>query len=102
MNSSAPVTTTFEKIRKGLDSAFGYIIFENKSEFGNFDDFRDVTAIISHCKEGIIKQTFYRDKITKRLLLLIKLESDQADTVRQMILDIKLPKDITVYFYYIS
>ena len=90
----------FSEIRQGFDPAFSYVVFENESVHGVADDFKDLTSIISDHQKEVLEQIFYRDRVTDRVLLVVKLDPAKADDIIAKIQSFRLPQNLAVYFYF--
>ena len=98
MAPKAQVKITFEKIRNELDPAYSYLIFESD---GGTDEgtFLTVFDFLRGEPLGVCQLQAGKDSSTQKSLLVAKLEPGQAEAIKERVLDIHLPRHMTVYFY---
>lgn len=90
---------TLEKIKRGLDPAFSYMIFERSSRAGPEEAFREVIEALSRMDFGFYERQLLRIDEGGRLLLVVKFGPGRMDETMQEFLNVGLPKDITFYAY---
>lgn len=89
----------FEKIKRGLDPAYSYIVFERHTDAEVDSAFREVFEALRHMDFGFYEQQVLRDKARGCLLLIIKFGPGRSDKIMQAFLELGLPEDITFYAY---
>jgi hypothetical protein len=94
-----PVDSSFKEVKRNLDPAFGYVVFEEPLEPPNRFLLKEVPALISEVDKGIIEQTLYRDKTGEKLYLVVKLDPDEVEDIKQKFFNIRMPKE-TAYCVY--
>jgi hypothetical protein len=94
-----PDFCTFEKIKRGLDPAYSYIVFERCTEAPAESAFREVFEALMHMDFGFYERQVLHDKALGRLLLVIKFAPGRSDKIMQAFMNTGLPKDITFYAY---
>ena len=90
---------SFENLKRGLDPAYSYIVFERQAEAHPDSAFREVFEALTHMDFGFYEQQVLRDQIRGCLLLIIKFGPGRSDKIMQAFLDLGLPEDITFYAY---
>jgi regulator of sirC expression with transglutaminase-like and TPR domain len=93
------VSSSFAEIKRSLDPSFSYLVFEKAMGFSNEAEFPEVTQVLSRLKKRVLGREIHCDEARGLLLLVVKLEPEQADKTMQEFLAIGLPKDITFYYY---
>ena len=99
MHTHTPIPTSFEKIRNGLDPSYRYMIFEYDKKSRKSAACIKIKVIFERYEKGILEQILYREKTSGRLLLVTKINPDIAGMIKQEILNINLPKNLSIYFY---
>ncbi len=99
MNSREPVLSSLSEIKKGLDPAFCHMIFENVSEAPGINGFKDFRPIFSQHSGDVIEEASYHDKNTGRSLLVVKIDPNRMEMIKQELLNIKLPENIIIYMF---
>ena len=94
-----PISLSFVEIKKSLDPACSYMIFETAVGSRGGGEFREIIDVLSRLKKGVLEQTLYRDETGGKLYLVAKLDPDEADNISQKFLNIMLPKEKTFYVY---
>lgn len=94
-----PISSSFEEIKKSLDLACSYMIFEKDAGSMERGEFQEIMVVLSRLKKWTLEQEIHCDEARGRLLLVVKLEPNQTDKIIQEFLNIRLPKDITFYVY---
>jgi hypothetical protein len=90
---------TLEKIKRGLDPACSYMIFERSTHASAEEAFREVVEALSRMDFGFYERQVLRDEDGGRLLLVVKFGPGRMDDTMQEFLNVGLPKDITFYAY---
>lgn len=89
----------FEKIKRGLDPAFSYMVFERHTEAQTESAFREVFESLTHMDSGFYEQQVLRDEARDCMVLIIKFGPGRSDKIMQAFLNVGLPEDITFYAY---
>ncbi len=97
--SAKPNSLTFEKIKRGLDPAYSYMVFERLTEASAESAFQEVFKALSRMDFGFYERQVLRDEARGRLLLVVKFGPGRIDNIMQEFLNIGLPEDITFYAY---
>jgi hypothetical protein len=94
-----PDSFSFEKIKRGLDPAYSYIVFERCTEASAESAFREVFEALMHMDFGFYERQVLHDKALGGLLLVIKFGPGRSDKIMQAFMNTGLPKDIIFYAY---
>jgi hypothetical protein len=94
-----PNSLVFEKIKRTLDPAYSYVIFEKVTGSNHKDEFPDIFDAISHLKLGILDWKIHHDKDKKMALLVVKVYPGRTDKILEKFINIGIPKDITFYSF---
>ena len=94
-----PDPLTFEKIKRGLDPDYSYMVFERHTEANTESAFQEVFQALMNMDFGFYERQVLRDKARGRLLLIIKFAPGRTDNIMQAFLNVGLPEDITFYAY---
>jgi hypothetical protein len=87
------------ELKQNLDPSFSYLIFEKNAGQEKPDDFKEIVSILSPFKKRIREHNIYQDGSGCRCLLVVQLRSRQKNQIISEIMNVKLPKDITLYIY---
>ncbi len=82
-----------------MDPTCCHMIFENLSEAGDANGFEDFRPIFLQHSEDVIEETSYHDRITGRSLLVVKIDPDRMETIKQELLNLKLPENVIIYMF---
>ena len=96
---ACPVISTFLDIRRHLDSAHSYLIFENIALADPGEGFNEICAVLNAPDAGVLDQTVYQDPDTGRRLLVVRLSADSEHQWKERMLAADLPQRINFYFY---
>jgi len=94
-----PHPDTFEKIKRGLDPACSYMVFERHSEAQVEMAFREVFEALAQMDFGFYERQVLRDQARGCMVLIIKFGPGRSDKIMHAFLDLGLPEDITFYAY---
>jgi len=97
--SVKPVSSSFERIRKGLDPAYSYVIFEKAAGSCEDPELREVVRALERLNASIHRTEIFRDDAGKKLLLVVKFDPGRADEIMLEFVSIGLPDDVTFYAY---
>jgi hypothetical protein len=89
----------FEKIKRSLDPAYSYLIFEKAFLSGDNDVFRSIIDGIRQLDLGIFDSKIHHDKTLGLSLLVVKIDPRRADNIMQDILNIGIPNDMNFFSY---
>ena len=89
----------FTKVKRDLDPAFGYVVFEKPGGSKDEESFSEITKVLAHVKKKILGREVHFDEDKKRLLLVVKLDLEQGENIIQEFLGVRLPEEITFYVY---
>ena len=94
-----PVDSSLEGVKRNLDPAFDYVVFEGPLEAPNRLLLKEVPDLISRVDKGVLEQTLYRDERRKKLYFVVRMNADEVDDLSQKFLNVRLPKETMVYIY---
>lgn len=97
--TTKPDSVSLEKIKRGLDPDYSYMIFERRTQVNAANAFREVFEALSRIDFGFYERQVLRDNAEERLLLVVKFGPGRIDNTMQELLNIGLPDDITFYAY---
>ena len=89
----------FKKIKRSLDPAYSYLIFERTFSPTNDDMFQIIIDGISQLNLGIFGSKIYHDKDLGLSLMVVRIDAGRADNIMQDVLNIGIPNDIIFYSY---
>ena len=90
---------SWSDIKRQLDPAGSYIVIETAAVSSSAEVFRTITAIVAKDAATIRKQEICREASSGNLLLLIQIDPEQTEAVKNSLLSPNLPSSVTVYFY---
>ena len=100
--SKKPISPAFEEIKRNLNPAFSYMVFERSTGSDESWDFSKIFEILSRLKRKALENKIYQDQSTGSHLLMVKMEPKETEGIMQEIFKIGLPKDFTYYVYWSS
>ena len=86
-------SANFAAIKQNLDPSFHYILFEKTVNPGDGTDFSEIGTFITRYKKFVIEREVHRDPTGKRLLLVVKLNTEELDEISQEIVNHAYPED---------
>ena len=89
----------FEKIKRTLDPAYSYVIFEKSEGSPDEGEFQEVFDIISRLKLGIFEWKIHHDKTRGVAILVVKIDPGRTDKILEEFINMGIPKDITFYSF---
>ena len=89
----------FEKIKRSLDPAYSYLIFEKGFLFGDNDVFQGIIDGIRQLDLEIFDSKIHHDKNLGLSLLVVKIDPRRADNIMQDVLNIGIPDDMNFFSY---
>lgn len=90
---------SWAEIKSRLDPDWIYVVIETAAVTPDADVFQAIAALLAEHAAGIRSQEICREAASGKLLLLVQIEPEQAEAVKSMLLDPRLPPSVTVYFY---
>jgi hypothetical protein len=87
------------EIKRRLDPAWSYVVIETTAATSGADIFDSIVTLLSEHADGIRSQEICRERESGKLLLLVQLNPNKAEAVKEVLLDPRLPPSVTVYFY---
>lgn len=94
-----PNSLVFGKIKRTLDPAYSYVIFEKATGSTDEDEFQEIFDAISRLQLEILDWKIHHDKVERIALLVVKVNSGRTDKILEEFLNIGTPSDITFYSY---
>ena len=92
-------SAVFEKIKRSLDPAYSYLIFEKTFLFADNDVFQDIIDGIRQLDLEIFDSKIHHDKTLGLSLLVVKIDPNRADHIMQDVLKIRIPDDMNFFSY---
>jgi len=93
------VLSSFAKVKRDLDPAFSYMIFEKDAQSYGDTQFKKIDPLVSRLKEGLVKQEVHYDQAAGRVLIVAKLDLKDTDKIINEFLNVILQKNINFYVY---
>ena len=90
---------SWAEIKGRLDPDWSYVVIETAAAAPGADVFQAIAALLAEHAAGIRSQEICREAASGKLLLLVQIDPEQAEAVKSMLLDPRLPPSVTVYFY---
>ena len=94
-----PHSPVFEKIKRSLDPAFSYLIFEKAFSSVDKDVFHSIIQVIGQLNLGIFDAKIHHDKHLELSLLVVRTDPKRADHIMQDLLNAGIPDDMTFFSY---
>lgn len=88
-----------EEIKRSLDPAYSYMIFEKDSSPMDNEVFQDILDGISHLNLGMFESNIHLDKKLGRSLLVVRVDPNRTDKILQTLINIGMPNNVTFYSY---
>jgi hypothetical protein len=85
-------------IKKELDPAFSYVIFE-KDGLIEKNAWIGLYASLGGLNLPILELQTFQDSDRGKMLLVVKFEAGRADTIMEEIIGVRLPRDMVAYVY---
>jgi len=89
----------FEKIKRTLDPAYSYVIFEKSDGSVDKDEFQEVFDVISRLKLGNFEWKIHYDKTKGVAILVLKIDPGRTDKILEEFINMGIPKDFTFYSF---
>jgi len=90
--------STLEMIKKKLDPAFSYVIFE-KDGLNEKNAWIGLYASLGGLNLPILDVLTFEDTSRGKMLLVAMFEAGRADTIMEKIIRARLPRDMVSYVY---
>lgn len=90
---------SFSEIKRRLDLAFSYIVFEKKEEFASPEDFLEIGNLLSRFEQKVTPGQVYWDVDSKRSFYIIKVNPQDTELVIEECLKLGLATDSRYYVY---
>ena len=90
---------SFEEIKRNFDTAFSYIVIEDRRRTGDDHPFLKVERALSDLNSQILNRQMYRDQNTGRRMLIVKMEHQDTEEIILEFLKTSLKKDFNCYVY---
>ena len=91
--------TSFEEIKRSFDTAFSYIVIEDRLHTGDENPFTKVGKALSDLNKQVLNRQVCRDHTTGRKILIIKMEHQDTEEIMLEFLKSNLKKDFNCYVY---
>jgi len=86
-------------IRQKFDPCFRYMVLTRKSATAEEHAFSDVLALIDSNRYAVVDRSFYRDKGSGLIALVLKLKPHIRSSIMQSLVGGGFPADIVFYIY---
>ena len=93
---------SFEEVKRNFDTAFSYIVIEDRHRSGDENSFLKVEKALSDSNKHILNRQVYRDQITGRKMLIVKMEHQDTEEIVLEFLKTSLKKDFNCYVYWLT
>ncbi len=97
--TSKPQSPVFEKIKRSLDPAYSYLIFEKVFTSVDKDVFHNIIHSIARLNLGFFDSKIHHDKHLGLSLLVVRVDPNRADHIMQDVLNAGIPDDMTFFSY---
>ena len=98
-SSNNAILSSFEEIKRNLDPAFSYIVFERDLGLNEGKGFSEVIQALSCLRKKDLGWQIYNDEARGIDFLLVKMEPGQDELIMKKIVDTGLPQDFICSFY---
>jgi hypothetical protein len=100
MNVSSKLNSpVFEKIKRTLDPAYSYVIFEKSDGSADEEEFQEIFDVISRLKLGFFEWRIHHDKIRNVAILVVKIDPGRTDKILEEFINIGIPNEFTFYSF---
>lgn len=89
----------FEEIKRNFDTAFSYIVIEDRGRSGVENPFSKVERALTDLNKQVLNRQMYRDQNTGRRMLIVKMEQQDTEEIMLEFLKTSLKKDFNCYVY---
>jgi hypothetical protein len=90
---------SFEEIKRNFDSAFSYIVIEDRRATGDDNPFSKVEKALSDLNKLVLNRQVYQDPNSGRKMLIVKIEYQETEEIMLEFLKTSLKKDFNCYVY---
>jgi len=90
---------SFEEIKRNFDSAFSYIVIEDRRGTGDDNPFSKVEKALSDLNKQVLNRQVYQDQNTGRKMLIVKTVHRETEEIMLEFLKTSLKKDFNCYVY---
>lgn len=90
---------SFQQVKAQLDPRCVYVVFEKAAEGCGESEFREVKELLEPYREHILKQDLHHDSASSRLFMVVEFDPQQVQSVQNLLLSPRLPRDVVVYLY---
>ena len=99
VESPKAAPSTFETIRRKLDPAYSYMIFEKHAGASDESEFQHVADVLRRLELCVQSVEYLLDDAEEKLLLVVRFAPGRADEILFELMKEGLPKDVTLYAY---
>lgn len=99
MNEQIMVDKSFSQIRRDMAPEGSYCILEYESAAHDLELARTIMEELPLQPGDVIEKRFYRDPVSRRILLVIRLVPHRDDEVRDRIMSHGFAEEITIHYY---
>ncbi len=89
----------FDEIKGKFDPAYSYIVIEDRGRTSDENPFSKVEKSLSDLNKQVLNRRAYRDQISGRKMLIVKLERRDTEEIMLDFLKTSLKKDFNCYVY---
>lgn len=93
-----PVSATLEKIKRGLDPAFSYVIFE-KDGRSEKNTWIELYASLGGLNLPVLELKTFEDLSRGKMLLVARFEAGRTDAIMEEMIGARIPNDVVFYVY---
>jgi len=90
---------SFQQIKAQLDPHCVYVVFEKAAEGCREFACGEIKELLEPYREQILQQDLHHDSELERLFMVVKFDPRRSQSVRNILLSPKLPRDVVVYLY---
>ncbi len=91
-------SATLEEIKRDLDPAFSYILFE-KDGPADKEVLKDLFTVLDRLGLPLLELNTFQDRSRGKVLLVARFEAGRMETIMEEIIGAGLPEDIVFYGY---
>lgn len=90
---------SFEEIKRNFDTAFSYIVIEDRRRTGDENPFSKVEEALLDFNKQILNRQVYQDPNSGRKMLIVKMVHQETEEIMLEFLKTSLKKDFNCYVY---
>ena len=98
-NGNGKNSDDFEKMKRGFDPKYSYLIADKKLDTKLQPDFIDLIKIFSQNGRNEPEYKIIKDKKRKREHLVIKLNHSDKKNAIKKVMSLSFPEELSIYFY---